>query len=184
MVKSIPEEYRPAPNPANVEELPRYVFQELNKIANALKAQPTAFTISETSTVNVTTAVNWQRLYIGVDASWDIPGGAWDPGPAEWTCPQSGLYQVIADTRVQPFGAGNKMYYAGLALLILEPDLTLTRFETTDGGDDSVPLGVTMAFQLPISIGTRIYFEATAVHDQFSGTTAADSSAQVLRVSL
>ena len=183
MTKSLPIDYYPAPVPTDPAELPRYIDQELSRIRNALIAQPVALTITETSTINVTTTPNWQRLFQIDEPSWEVPGGTWNRLTAEWICPAIGLYQAIVDLRVAPYGSGNKVYYAGIRLYTEPVGEVATFIEAVDSGDDAFRLGVTLPVQIPLAQGTKVWVEGTVVHDQFVGTTTADSSLQLFRVS-
>ena len=184
MTRSLPIDYWPAPGPTDIQEIPRYLEQELYRIAESLIAQPVALTVTETSVVTVTTTPNWQRLFVGQPASWDVPGGSWDAVLGEWTCPQGGLYFTIADLRVEPYGAGNKQYYAGIRQVIEPADGGApVVVQAIDSGQDDFELGVTLPLQLPIAFGDRVYYEATVVHDQFVGDATINSSVQLFRVS-
>jgi hypothetical protein len=184
MSRSLPIDYQPLPVPYDPRELPRYLEQELYRISQSLISQPVALTVDETSVLQVTTVANWQRLFLSQTASWDIPGGGWDPVLAEWTCPQQGLYFNIADLRVEPYGAGNKTYYAGVRIVIDRadgsPDVVV---QAVDSGQDDFDLGVTLPLQTPIFFGDVVHWEATVVHDQFIGDATINSSTQLFRVS-
>ena len=185
MTKSLPIDYKPEPTPYTLEDIPRYLEREFQRIAEALAEQPVALTVAETSIVTVTTIVSWQRLFSdSIVPSWEVPGGSWTSPPGQWVCPTQGLYQVIADLRVEPYGAGNKIYYAGVRVVIVHADGSPdTVVEAIDSGADDFMLGITLPVQVPLLQGDVVYFEATVVHDQFIGDTEIDSSAQLFRVS-
>lgn len=181
MARSLSVPYSPAPVPRNPDDLPRYLEDEFQRIRQALIAQPVAFTISEDYLIAIDTVENWQTVFIGVEPFWDIPGGGWDSTTGLWTCPQSGLYQLSVTLEVQAFGGGNKNYYAGLAIVITGEDPR--RLESIDGGDDDVPLGVSLMGQVFLWQGDTLRFEATVVHENGTGNVDATVAAQVLRVS-
>ena len=143
MPKSLELPYYPNPVPTDPARLQQYLFDELNKIKTAFVAQPVALSVEEIDTYAVVTAPNWVVAFIGETPTWDVPGG-FDSVTGLWTCPQSGLYSADVQLEVAPFGAGNKQYYAGVRLY-RDSGGAITYKETTDGGDDSVPLGVTLA---------------------------------------
>jgi hypothetical protein len=184
MSKSLSIDYQPEPTPYTIEDLPRYVEQELNKIAQALEnaSQPVALSVDEQGNFLVTTIVTWVQVLIGETAGWDVPGGSWDPTTGIYTVPQQGLYSVNAQLEVSPFGAGNKTYYAGLRLY-RDRGGVVEFVESTDGGDDAIPLGVTISGLLPLLQGDRLGLEMTIVHDQFSGTAPYNVAMQIKRES-
>ena len=184
MPRSIPVPYYPYPIPTNLEDIPRYLYEELQRIQVALLAQPVAFAINDTEAFNVTTAVTWERLFDDgvVVPVWSVPGGEFDNTTGTWTCPQSGLYDISIHMEVSPFGAGNKVYYAGLRLNVVQDGVPDT-VESTDGGDDSIPLGVTLTGLIALLYGDTLSVDATVVHDQFVGTSDINVGWQIMRMS-
>ena len=182
MAKSLPIDYIPEPTPYTPDDIPRYLEQELNKIREALIAQAVALAVNESGTETVTTVPNWQFLFIGQTPTWDVPGGNFDPTTGFWTCPQSGLYSINASMEVQPFGLGNKFYYAGIRVY-RDRGGVITYEESTDGGDDAVPLGVTIAIMVPLQQGDILGVESTIVHDQFVGDVDYTARWQIKRES-
>jgi hypothetical protein len=183
MSKPLQEEYYPLPVPGN-DEMARFLEEELERIRNALYAQPVAFTISETANLDVTTVPNWQRLFQISPPSWEVPGGEWNTLLAQWTCPQNGLYQHTVDFRVEPYGSGNKQYFAGIRLYRVPADGGATEvIEAVDSGQDDFPLGVTLPVQAPAYAGDIFYVEGTVVHETFVGVAPTEASWQLNRVS-
>lgn len=182
MPRSLSVPYYPNPTPLDAEDLPRYLEDEVRRIREAMIAQPVAMTVDEIDSIVVTTDINWLQVFIGETADWDVPGGSWDPTTGVWTCPQSGLYSTDLQAEIQPFGAGNKNYYAGIAIT-RDRGGALLRWENTDGGDDAIPLGVTLSGLVPYLQGDKIHAELTVVHDQFVGVADYKISMQLLRVS-
>ena len=181
MSRDLQRPYAPFPVPNDAKDLPRYIAAELDRIRQAFLAQPVSLTVEETGTAAVTTAINWFDLFIGETPTWDIPGGGFDPVTGIWACPQGGLYTLGLSLEVRPFGGGNKTYYAGVA--IDYSGSSVGRFESTDGGNDAIPLGVGLNSQVPILQGTLLKCEATIVHNQFSGDADYKANLQILRVS-
>ena len=94
MSRSVVIPYTPNIVPSDPIDLPRYLDDELNRISQALVAQPVALSISDTGVITVTVLVNWQKVFVSVTPEWDVPGGDFDPTTGTWTCPQTGLYQL------------------------------------------------------------------------------------------
>ena len=181
MSRSLQIPYSPSAVPRNPDELPRFLEAEFRRIQTALLAEPVALSVQEEDAIAVTTAINWTDLFTGATPVWEIPGGSFDTTDGNWTCPQTGLYQVSLTLEVAPFGGGNKTYYAGVAI-----DWTgesSGRRESTTGGDDEIPLGVSLVGMVFLYQGTELSFEFTIVHDQFSGVADYKAAAQILRVS-
>ncbi|RKZ92544.1 MAG: hypothetical protein DRQ40_08615 [Gammaproteobacteria bacterium] len=183
MPRSLQEEYYPSPVPRDPNELPRYLESEFHKIRESLIAQPVALSVAEEGAALVTTVVTWFDLFIDEAPEWDVPGGSFDPVTGIWTCPQQGLHQLALSIEVEPFGSGNKTYYAGVAIDYVGQDGIPGRAESADGGDDAIPLGVTLDIQVPILFGSILKCQAAIVHDQFSGTANYKARLQILRVS-
>ena len=184
MSRSLPLPYNPNPVPSNRDDLPRYIYDELVRIKESFIAQPTALAIEDSFDYPVTTVLTWERMFDGgvVVPTWDVPGGGFDNTTGEWTCPQYGLYSVNVQMTVQPYGSGNKDYYAGLRLYIDRGGIIEYR-ESTDGGDDAIPLGVTLNGLLPIQQGDVLAVDAAVVHDIFVGVAPVDIAWQILRQS-
>ena len=185
MARPLQQEYDPNPVPSNLDDIPRFLFEELERIKVALYAQPVAMTVTQTATVTVTTTPNWQRLFnTGDQPSWEVPGGNFNPATGEWTCPQFGLYQHFVDMRIQPYGTGNKSYYAGIRLWRVPADGSPNEVvEAVDSGVDDFELAVTLPGQTVSQSGDIWYCEGTVVHDQFIGDATIDASWQLNRIS-
>lgn len=181
MTRSIKLPYQPNIVPTDPAELPRWLDVELNKISLALVAQPVAMAIDETGDYVVYTFPNWGRVFVGVAPSWDVPGGNFDTATAIWTCPQSGLYSLDANLKVEPYGSGNKNYFAGVRIY-RDSGGVITYKETTDGGVDNIPLGVQLAGLVPLLQGDQLAVEMTIVHETFVGTAPYDIGWQILWV--
>lgn len=182
MAKENLHPYFPNIVPTNLEDIPRFLNEELERIRQALVAQPVACSVEEDGTVVIGPTVNWQTVFIGVTPSWEAPGGDFDPATGAWTCSQYGLYSMSLQMEVAPFGAGNKDYYAGVAI-IRDRGGALTRWESTDGTADNIPLGVTLSGLLPAEKGDVFHCEATAVHENQTGTVDISIGWQILSVS-
>ena len=185
MVKPLQEDYYPLPIPSDVAGLPRFLEEELERIKNALYAQPVALTVEEQALADVTLLPNWQRLFDGgTTPIWEVPGGNFDNTTGEWTCPRDGLYQAFVSLRVEAFGTGNKSYYAGLRMTKANADGSPNKvIEAADSGVDDFVLTVDLQFQTSVQAGAVLYVEGTSVHDQFTGTTDTTARWQLSRVS-
>lgn len=182
MVKSVIPAYVPNIVPSGVEDLPRFLNEELERIRQAMQAQPVALAVEEVGDFAVTQIVTWERAFIGATPAWDIPGGNFDSATAQWTCPQTGLYSIDVQLEVAPFGAGNKNYYAGIRIYHLSGQ-TVDYRESSDGGVDNVPLGVNMAGLVPLTQGDVVAVDMTVVHDTWVGVAPYDIGWQMLSVS-
>jgi len=182
MSRDLQRPYAPFPVPNDPKELPRYIAAELDRIRQALIAQPVALSVEESDSITVTTTVNWSDLFIGSTPTWDVPGGNFEPSTGIWTNPQYGLYHAVLSLEVKPFGSGNKEYYASIAIDYESPTGP-ERIESSDGGSDIVPLGVTLTGQMPIIFGSPVKCQVTIVHEQFVGIAAYTARLQLLRVS-
>ena len=183
MARPLQQEYDPNPVPSNLDDIPRFLFEELERIKVALYAQPVALSINETGTWAVTTVVTWETLFIGETPGWEVPGGGFDSTTGIWTCPQAGLYDFGLQAEIEPFGGGNKNYYAGLRLFVRHPDLSIDTYESTDGGADDVPLGVSLSGLIPLVSGDELLAEMTIVHEIFVGSVNYEARMQILRES-
>ena len=182
MPNSINIPYSPGQVPTGVDGLPRFLADEFRRIQEALVAQPVALSVDETGDYTVGTVANWVRAFVGATPGWDVPGGNFDSTTGIWTCPQSGLYSITSELEVSPYGLGNKNYYAGIRIY-RDSGGVITYRETTDGGVDNVPLGVTLAGLIPLLQGDQLAIEMTIVHETFVGTAPYDIGWQVLAVS-
>ena len=182
MPNSINIPYTPGQVPTGVDGLPRFLADEFRRIQEALIAQPVAMAVDETGDYAVGTVENWVRVFVGATPSWDVPGGNFDSVTGIWTCPQSGLYSLDANLKVEPYGAGNKNYFAGVRIEI-DRGGVITYKETTDGGVDNIPLGVQLAGLIPLLQGDKLAVEMTIVHETFVGTAPYDIGWQILAVS-
>ena len=189
MSTSLPIPYQPAPPPNtdDVSELTRYTYDELTRLAQGLinLQQPVALTVVDNNaTIPIGPLPVWERLFVGITPEWAVPSNTWNSATAEWTNPQDGLFNMSVVMEVQPFGIGNKDYYAGLRITVVKatgaPDVV---YEVTDSGVDDFPLGVTLVIALPLYKGDVVYFEAAAVHENQTGTVDVDALAQITRIS-
>jgi hypothetical protein len=181
MPRSLKQPYYPHPVPTDITDLPRYLRDEFDRISNSLVPEPVALSVSEADAFLVTTVVTWADLFIGEVPGWEVPGGQFDQATGIWTNPKEGLYSIDLSMEVAPFGAGNKNYFAGVRILFTGPGAPIT-LTSTDGGDDSIPLGVTLSGLVPLNVGTTIECEATIVHDQFIGSADYFASLQIINV--
>ena len=183
MTRSLSLPYDPNPVPSSVEELPAFLFDELRRISLALYATPVTFADRESETIEIGPAVIWRRLFdTGGTPIWEVPGGQFDNATGIWTCPQKGLYSMSATITVQPFGGvGGKSYYAGLRMTVEQNAAIVYQIETSDGGFDDVPLGVTLSGMIPLQQGDQVYVDAAVVHENQTGTVDVVDSWQIIR---
>jgi len=180
--RSLVEPYYPHPAPDNPADLNRYIYLELIRIAEAIRAQPVALTVMEADDYTVGSVPAWTQVFLGADPDWDVPGGNFDPITGDGTCSQSGLYTLSAQLEVEPYGSGNKNYYAGIQVRI-DRDAVITIHESTDGGVDNIPLGVSLSGQVPLLAGDIVSTYIDIVHETFTGVAPYEVNLQLLRVS-
>ena len=181
MPRSLPIPYAPNPVPSQLEDVPRYLYDELTRIKEALVAEPVAFAISDDTSEPIGPTINWQILFDdGQSPNWEFPGGEYDPATGRWTCPKGGLHSVDLQMEISAFGSGNKNYYGGLRVHVERDGLIIDTFESTDGGDDDIPLGVTLTGMIPLLQGDVVYCEATIVHENQTGLVDVSLGWQIL----
>ena len=177
MARSLPVDYAPSTPPQRFEDWPRWIDDELNRIAVAFRANNVVMAIHGSGTIPIEITLQTVTLGIGDTPSIDYPGGAWNTLTGEWTCPLSGLYSINASAFLDAFGAGNKSYYAKLDVyknnILIETQI--------DGGADDVPLGVSMATPHIFLVGDVLRADLSAQHDQFTGDTTYQYDLNYLR---
>ena len=185
MVKPLQQVYYPLPVPTEPPGLPRYLEEELERIKNALYAEPVSLSVSDTGTITIDPTPGYERLFDdGTQTpTWEVPGGSFDNTTGEWTNPQDGLYSVGLQLPVDAFGPGNKTYFASTRITQVRDSAIINQWEATDGGDDDVPLSVSQTGLVFLQAGDVLYTEAQAVHEQFTGTATYSVGWQILRTS-
>jgi len=164
MPRRVQPPYWPGPIPDDPASMPAYLGFELRRIQEAFSQDPVSLRAHDAGVLAVGTTAVWHNPFETTAPEWDVPGGTFDGGI--WTVPQNGLYTLYLDLTVEPFGAGNKTYYASIRLLVdgvEEP-------HAVQGGADDVPLSVFRAIPQVLQAGHKIEMEISAVHEQFTGT--------------
>lgn len=167
--KVVQQPYNPTNPPDEFQDWPRWLMEELFRIAGALRSDPVVMAVDDTDTITIGTLPTTVILGIGDASVIDIPSGAWDPVTGIWTCPLDGIYQVTAQVYIPAFGSGNKTYFGSIEVNELAPNPKRIAV-SFDGGADDVPLGITLAEPNLILAGTTIQATLTAEHEQFTGT--------------
>ena len=175
--RSIPEVYVPGVPPEDFKDWPRWLDDELNRIRQALEANPVYLVVAGTGNIAISPTPNTIILGIGDTPTFEFPGGEWDSATAIWTCPQEGVYQANASVTIQPFGTGNKTYAATLEVFIDG----ILRGSVTSGGLDDIQLTVTFAVPRPVLLGENVQLKLTTQHAQFTGNSNYDWSFSMLR---
>lgn len=173
------ERYKPLPAPNIIEELPRYLEQELNRIGDLMFIPDLNYTIVEETAVELLTATpTWARLYEGITEAVDYPDMQWDPVTATWTAVEGGIYNISSTLDATAPGSGNKDWALGIATIAAG-----ARREALVNGSDGLPLTISNNYILPLSAGDTVYWEWAAVVDTPSGaTTTIDAFSQVWRL--
>ena len=180
MPKIVQQPYYHTNPPDNMEDWPRWLDDELRRIEEALKADPVILAVSDSGSMGIDILPTTQILGLTDTPLLDIPSGSWDPITAVWTCPLDGIYSVSAQVFIDPFGPGNKAYFASIECneLLPTPQLLAVSF---DGGDDDVPLGIALSLPLLILAGTDIQMSLIVQHEQFTGTIDYNATFSYLR---
>jgi len=128
----------------------------------------------------------WSRFFNSNFSTqpWINPADSFDVQTGIYTVTQEGVYSVQVLFSVNAFATpANKTYEAGIRLTIIPltgPNIIVYSY---NGGEDNVPVSVTMLAARPLQKGVQFYFDVTAVHDQQTGTTPARGSLVVSRLS-
>ena len=172
MSKRPSEKYYPGNVPDTLPALVQFLFDELFRISEAIRAFPVGMNVKEARIgVPITTTPTEDRLFEGAAADLDLPGGGWDSVLGEWTVPVNGLYQININSVVAPFGAGNKDYAAEIKLYIDNVE----RWSNADAGQDNFRLSCSLAASGFLFRESVIRVTITLVHDQFVGSTTVTS---------
>ena len=178
MARTLPEEYKPTTPPIEFPNWHRWIDEELNRIALALTASPTIFSI-ENSGLPIGIDTVPTTVVIGIDDTpqIDFPGGAWDSVTGEYTVAQSGIYSIDCRVFIESFGPGNKTYIATLE--IFRNNILLALAAT--GGADDVPLAAGINRSEILEVGDVMRVDLTTLHEQFTGATTYGYSLSYLR---
>ena len=173
--EGIYEDYKPAPVPLDLVEVPRYLDDELNRIAElkAKKEDSAVMAIKSAAAVIMGPPPGaWDVLYTGVPETWDAPVNSWNPTTAEWTCLVTGLYQIAHFIRVDnvPGAQGQRGYTVAAAIEVNGAigDAWVFQYVADDTKSGAAQITVT----IPFDVGDKIRLMGDVIHDQF--TVAAD----------
>jgi hypothetical protein len=168
--------YHPGPPSSSGDrETNRWIHRELQRISTSFSPRyhQAYFGASETGQADIGPAVNWQPI-LPTAPLWEVPEGSWQ-SPL-WVVPMSGFYSLSVSLQLDPFGLGNKLYYAGVRLTVTPPGgppaapMTVERYQS---GDDNFPLYVNVETAMPIEKGGTVLAERTLVHENQTGTVTA-----------
>jgi hypothetical protein len=181
--------YTPSPSPitTNIGDLNRAVWDEFFRIQIALEDldRPVALTAVCQEPVTVEATTNWDRLFNeNVTYDWALPTGTLDSTTGVWTCPQEGLYQIIATLQAPPFPSpATKEYTASLRLTVNpisgDPDTVIV---VQNGGIDTQSLRVQGNFQRPLSTGDQLWLDADLTHATKTGNVTCDGILNIVRL--
>ena len=180
MTKIVQQPYYHTNPPEKMEDWSRWLDDELQRIQEALKADPVILSVNDADTMPIGVTPTTRILGLGDTPIIDVPGGSWDPVTAIWTNPLGAIYNVAAQVFIAAFGPGNKSYSASIEVNELAPTPQLLTV-SFDGGSDDVPLGISLNQPLLILAGTTLQFSLTTVHEQFTGTIDFTATMSILR---
>jgi hypothetical protein len=151
--------------------------EELNRIRDALLANPVIVAIEGSGTIGIDTTPTTVRLGIGDTPEIDVPGGAWDSTLGDWTVSLSGIYTFAVQAFIAAFGPGNKSYQATLEVFVN----SISRGVQITGGADDVPLALNLSKSTGLIAGDVVYVELTTLHEQFTGSSDYSYSMSAIR---
>lgn len=178
MGKFLPVKYSPTTPPIEFKDWHRWIDDELRRIENAIRSQNTLFAVEGDSIIDIAPIINTVVMGIGDAPSVDFPGGNWNSATGEWTCPETAIYNINASAVIEPFGTGNKTYFARIDLLVND----INEGSVTDGGLDDIELGVAATKPLAMSKGDVLKLTLSVLHEQFTGTSIYSYSYSVIKV--
>ncbi|GAF85951.1 unnamed protein product [marine sediment metagenome] len=162
------ERYRPAALPDIGPALLTHLYDEFTRISQALIAFPVALNVNETQLgVPVTTIPTEFRLFEGVDATLDLPGGDWDSVLGEYKVPTTGLFQINLNSTSSAVGAGNKDWQALVRLYVDDVEI----WGVNDSGQDDFPLTCQLSVSGRLVRDSIVRASIELVHEQFVGST-------------
>jgi hypothetical protein len=169
------ERYVPGNVPDTLPGLVQFLYDELWRIATAINPFPISLNIEQFELLaDVAPLPQLTQLFVGSVPIRELPGGAWDSASGRWVCPVSGVYQISINCRVEPFGAGNKIYQAVVSI-VLDGDTADPVWSSTDNGPDDRPLGVNITLSGPVNEGQTLSAFVSLDDDQFTGQCVVDS---------
>lgn len=167
MAKQTIIDYQPTSPPAEFDDWPRWMDEELYHIAEALLESPVIMVITGSGNINFDTTINTIILGQGQAVDYAYPEGTWDTAAGEWTCPLSGVYSLAINMTIDPFGTGNKNYSA---IIKVYKDGVFF-IDAPSGGIDDQPLGIGAPITVRARVAQRWRVEVETLHTQFTGTS-------------
>ena len=175
-------DYVPAPVPNKLEDLPRYLEDELYRIKDTYRVPFLNYTILHDTTllVPLTDTPVFGRLFDDppLDNELDLPPEQFDDTTGVWTCVDTGIYDISCTLGATAPGAGNKQW-----TLVLQTTVAGIVRESISGNLDNFDLSVSAGYIFPLNVGETVFWDAGAVTSTPGGsTTDIDAYAQIWRV--
>ena len=167
MAKALPQTYEPTNPPTEFKDWHRWIDDELNRIRNAIAANPVIMAVTGGDTIPIDTVPSTVTLGIGDSPSVDVPEGSWDPITGFYTVSLAGLYTVTVQAFIAAFGPGNKTYQANLEVFVND----VSRSVQISGGADDVPLALNLNATLVLLSEDVLRVDLTTLHEQFTGSS-------------
>ena len=167
MARSLAQRYYPEPTPIDPKDWPRYMDQELTRIADRFNQPPVYGGIEGDELFPI--GVVPFTIILGTEGVSAVNDnfGAWNGATGEYTIPQTGLWQLQSRAFIQAFGAGNKTYEAKLEMKRAGA-VVATMIQ---GGSDDVSLGISLPTSFVADQGQIMTLELTASHENQTANT-------------
>jgi hypothetical protein len=181
MVSKPPYEPQPARS-LDAGSLAQWAAGELRRIADFIRPDPSGLILSETHSINIGSAANWQAQYTAAAVeAWQQPAGGWS-NPL-WTCQTGGIYLVSSRCEIAAFGSDTANYYVGCRVTVDPADGGADDVRAaTDGGPDDMPLAVHNIQVLELFRGDTVKHEITAVHATQGGTVSGSNQLSIIKI--
>lgn len=174
MGKPTTEHYYPGNLPGQAQALIPFLFDELWRIAAAIRGHVVGANVTQTDLiVPVTPVPAVAQLLVNGTILSDLPGGAFEtvPGTGIYKVPENGQYQISVSSIIAPFGAGNKIYNVVLSIQVDGIEL----WRAVDSGDDDQELGASISLGSYLLADQEVTFWIESQHDQFTGNISIDT---------
>jgi hypothetical protein len=172
------ERYKPGIVPSKVEDLPRYLDDELNRIAALTEQQldEAIVILDATETVTLEPIAGWEQVFTIATPVIAVPASSWSAGT--FTAPYTGFYKTsITGVSDAPLGAGNKDWTLGVAIVLNGTD----RKEAFQSASDNRPITLSIAITVPMDAGDTLWFEGDAVHEDRTDIVTINLFAEIKR---
>ena len=187
MTSGIYEQYQSGPVPQDIHpSTSRYLEDEFHRIAEltAPKKAPGLFYITNTELLVPieNPPGTWNKLFVGIDETVDLPDGSWDSVTGTWTCPFAGTYVLTLTLQwfsIGTQGGGFINLFAGIAENGANPPTYQAYMDVPVGtGATVIPLT-----QLVIlDAAETIEFYAEALSTQTTQTADLYATAEILKI--